>query len=851
MSVQTGTIETKIPSRLDRLPWSRFHWLIIGGLGTAWILDGLEVTMVGSLGARLTSHGSGIAFTVADVGVAAAIYVIGACVGALFFGQLCDRFGRKKLFMITLGLYIASTVLTAFSFAPWFFFLARFLTGTGIGGEYAAINSAIDELIPARLRGRVDLVINGSYWLGSIAGSGAALFFLSGLFPTDLGWRFGFGVGAVIGLAVLVVRRSVPESPRWLFIHGREDEAEAIVREIEEGIEQETGRSLSEPDKSITVRQRSSISFREIARVAFKVYPGRSFLCLALFVGQAFLYNGITFNLGTLMTTFFKVSSGTVPIFLIVYAAGNFAGPLLLGRLFDTIGRKPMIAATYIGSALISVVLAGLFVQGQLDDITFIIIVVGVFFLASAGASAAYLTASEIFPMETRALAIAFFYAIGTGLGGIIGPLLFGNLIATAHKAPVALAFLIGAAVMALGGVVELFFGVKAEGAQLEDIAKPITAADADYGTGSSGDAQAPALTAAQKAAQSRALAYRARADEERAAAAEHRAVAHEHMAEVAGGNEDAAEQAEIERLLAEMSDVMARAYDERATASDALAEAIDPKDPHTVAAARERAAAAEARADAREQEAEALLAVAEGGDARTHEVKAKAAMERARSREQRALAEQFRADDDERRAEAHDLWAEMHLQLALAQDARSADDHEAADEAARTAEMLTERARAAEERVEAAEHLAEAEAERRQESGAAEMARRQSELAERQEAEARARQRIEQRLSENRSGMRRYRPGPGRFSSSPGWAVTSPLPPQSLENEIASIRNALDEHGATERDELSRMVGARYWGPGVFREALRQAVAEGGVRRLSRSLYALPEEKTPSSKTA
>jgi MFS family permease len=475
--VQTSTIETRIPSRLDRLPWSRFHWRVVLGLGTVWILDGLEVTIVGSVAARLTEKGSGISLSVAGVGTAAAIYVAGACLGALFFGQLTDRFGRKKLFMITLGVYIVFTTVTAFSFAPWFFYLARFFTGAGIGGEYAAINSAIDELIPARVRGRVDLIINGSYWLGSAAGLAAALVLLdTAIFPIDVGWRVAFGLGALLGLCLTFVRRKVPESPRWLFIHGQEEEAERIVGGIEHNIEAETGQQLAAVTDSIRVRQRKVISFREIGRVAFKTYPKRSILCVSLFVGQAFLYNGVTFNLGTLMTSFYGISAATVPVFIIIYAVGNLLGPLTLGRPFDTIGRKPMIAATYLGSAAVSVVLAALFSAGSLTSGSFIALVVVVFFLASAGASAAYLTASEIFPMETRALAIAFFFAIGTAVGGITGPLLFGKLIATGDEGQVAIGFLIGAAVMALGGVAELLFGVKAEGEQLEDIAKPLTA---------------------------------------------------------------------------------------------------------------------------------------------------------------------------------------------------------------------------------------------------------------------------------------------------------------------------------------------------------------------------------------
>ncbi len=613
-TIQTGTIETAVPSRLDRLPWSKFHWRVILGLGTSWILDGLEVTMVGAVASRMTEPDSGIAMTSGDIGVAAAIYVVGACLGALFFGQLCDRFGRKKLFIITLGIYIASTVVTAFSFAPWFFFLARFFTGTGIGGEYSAINSAIDELIPARVRGRVDLIINGTYWVGSAAGSAAAIFFLSDVLPTNLGWRLAFGVGAVVGLAVLLVRRHVPESPRWLFIHGREDEAEAIVGRIEQGIEEETGSELSEVDDTITVRQRKTVKFRQIAQVAVKMYPRRAILCLALFVGQAFLYNGITFNLGTLMTTFFGVSSAIVPVFLILYAFGNFTGPLTLGRLFDTVGRKPMISGTYLGSAALGLALAGLFVANVLNSVTFIILVIAIFFLASSGASVAYLTASEIFPMETRALAIAFFYAIGTAAGGIAGPLLFGKLIGTDERSLVAIAFVIGAVVMAIGGIAELFFGVEAEGAQLEDIAKPLTVAD----TGAGGES---------------------------------------------------------------------------------------------------------------------------GGESDT--------------------------------------------------DAGTTPSGDEGDE-------------------------------------------------QRREAARRACARIQRRTAYERAGLNRYRPGPGRISGSPGIAVSTPLPPQALEAEIDAVANALEAHGVTDRSELARLVGAHSWGPGVFSQVLREAIAEGVIERVARRSFAL-----------
>ena len=476
------TIETNIPGRLDRLPWSKFHWLVVGGLGTVWILDGLEVTIVGSIASRLTEKGSGISLTAGSIGTAAAIYVAGACVGALFFGQLTDRFGRKKLFLITLGVYFIATAATAFAWAPWYFYLCRFFTGAGIGGEYSAINSAIDELIPARVRGRVDLMINGSYWVGSAAGAAAALFFLSSVFPKDIGWRITFALGAVLALSIMLVRRNVPESPRWLFIHGREEEAEQIVRDIERGVEQE-GEKLEQVDDTIEVRQRESIPFRTIGKTAFKLYPRRAVLGLALFVGQAFIYNGITFNLGDLFSKFYSVSSSFVPIFIIVFAVGNFMGPFVLGRLFDTVGRVPMIAGTYLGSAAVGVALALLF-NGQVlgSPWAFEALIFGTFFLASAGASAAYLTVSEVFPMETRALAIAFFYAIGTGLGGIIGPLLFGHMIATNNRMWVMVAFLIGSGVMAIGGIAELFLGVHAEQAQLEDIAKPLTAEEAESG---------------------------------------------------------------------------------------------------------------------------------------------------------------------------------------------------------------------------------------------------------------------------------------------------------------------------------------------------------------------------------
>ncbi|MEA2256153.1 MAG: hypothetical protein QOG35_2198 [Solirubrobacteraceae bacterium] len=482
------TIRTNVPARLDRLPWSRFHWRIVIGLGTVWILDGLQVTIVGSIAPRMTEAGSGIHLSTADVGIAAAIYVAGACIGALVFGHLTDRYGRKRLFMVTLGLYIVASVATAFAFAPWYFFALRFLTGLGIGGEYSAINTAIDELIPARNRGHVDLAINGSFWVGAGIGGVASLLFLDEhLFAADVGWRLAFGIGALLGVAILLVRRNVPESPRWLFIHGREQEAERIVDRIEAEVRAEVGRDLPEPGESIVVRQREAIPFREIASVAIRRYPNRAVLGLALFIGQAFLYNAVTFDLGTILSRFFGVSSGAIPYFMVIFAASNFLGPLLLGRLFDTVGRIPMISGTYLGSAAIVVVLGFLLRADTLTRWSFMALVMAAFFLASAGASSAYLTVSEIFPMETRALAIALFYAVGTAVGGISGPLLFGHFIHSGSIDQVATGFFIGAGAMALGGVAELLFGVRAEGRSLESIARPLTAEEVDAGPPAAG----------------------------------------------------------------------------------------------------------------------------------------------------------------------------------------------------------------------------------------------------------------------------------------------------------------------------------------------------------------------------
>jgi MFS family permease len=473
-------IETDIPARLDRLPWSKWHWLIVIGLGTVWVLDGLEVTIVGAIASRLTEKDT-LALTDSQVGFAATLYVIGACCGALIFGYLTDRFGRKKMFMVTLGLYLAATVATAFAPSFLWFGVCRFFTGAGIGGEYSAINSAIDELIPARVRGTVDLVINGSYWIGTAVGATLSLALLNKhLFSANLGWRLAFGIGAVLGIGIMLVRRYVPESPRWLMIHGREKEAEQIVTQIEQEVKSETGRDLPPPRSTIKVRQRETIGFGVIAKTVFKVYPRRTVLGLALFVGQAFLYNAIFFTYALVLSTYYHVDSGSVGLYLIPFAIGNFLGPALLGRLFDTVGRRVMISSTYILSGVLLFVTAVLFENGTLDATTQTIAWCGIFFFASAGASSAYLTVSEVFPMETRAMCIAFFYAFGTALGGAIGPVLFGSLIQTKHVTPLFWGYTLASALMIGAGIVAAFLAVDAERKKLEDVAPPLTAIEAE-----------------------------------------------------------------------------------------------------------------------------------------------------------------------------------------------------------------------------------------------------------------------------------------------------------------------------------------------------------------------------------
>jgi len=462
---------TDVPARLDRLRWGRFHTLVVVALGITWILDGLEVTVTGSIAGALKSSPV-LHLTDEQVGLAASCYLIGAVSGAFGFGWLTDKLGRKKLFNITLGLYLTATALTAFSPNFWTFVLFRALTGAGIGGEYAAINSAIQELIPARYRGHTDLVINGSFWIGAALGAlGAVVLLDSHWLPTELGWRLAFGLGAVLGLAILLLRRYVPESPRWLMLHGRVDEAERIMGEIEARL----GVTLpDEPLPKLRLRPRE-LRLPDVARTLFRDYPQRTLVTLVLMACQAFFYNAIFFTYALVLSRFYGIADDRMGWFLLPFAAGNFLGPLLLGRWFDTIGRRPMIAITYAMSGLLLALTAWLFGQGVLTAQTQTLAWSVVFFFASAAASSAYLTASESFPLELRALAIALFYALGTAIGGVIGPWLFGVLIGSGQRIAIVWGYLGGAALMLIAALVVWLWGVAAERRALEDIAAPLS----------------------------------------------------------------------------------------------------------------------------------------------------------------------------------------------------------------------------------------------------------------------------------------------------------------------------------------------------------------------------------------
>jgi MFS family permease len=474
VSTAINWIETDIPARLDRLPWSRWHWLIVIGLGITWLLDGLEVTLAGSLAGMLQNRAS-LGLTEAQIGSSATAYLAGAVIGALFFGHATDRLGRRKLFFLTLSLYLTATALTALSWNFASFVTFRALTGAGIGGEYAAINSAIDELIPARVRGHVDLTINATFWIGAAAGSLASIVFLNERwFAPNIGWRFAFGIGAVLGLAILFVRRHIPESPRWLLTHGRAEEANQVLAGVEREITNE-GYPLPPAEGTVHFSARPHTPWREIWQAMAYEHRSRSVLGLILMAAQAFFYNAIFFTYGLVLMRYYGTPAGSIGLYLLPFALGNFLGPLLIGRLFDTFGRKPMIAITYAGAGVLLLATGWMFEQGMLSAASQTFAWSAIFFVASAAASSAYLTVSEIFPLEIRALAIAFFFAAGTLVGGVAAPALFAALIATGSRQILFEGYAAAAILMIAAAIGELLLGVAAERQPLESITAPLS----------------------------------------------------------------------------------------------------------------------------------------------------------------------------------------------------------------------------------------------------------------------------------------------------------------------------------------------------------------------------------------
>ena len=467
--VNHPTVESTIPARLDRLPWSAWHWRVVVALGVSWLLDGLEVTVVGSLGPALQRSDT-LGLSAGQIGWAASAYIAGAVLGALFFGRLADHLGRKRMFLVTLAVYLVATVLTAFTWDIASFAFCRFLTGFGIGGEYAAINSAIDELIPARVRGRVDLAINGTFWVGAALGAGLSIVLLKpDWVGAELGWRIAFLMGGILGVAILLVRRHLPESPRWLLMHGRVEEAEATVRDIERqvGVTQETYPVMS-------MRALRSIPWGDVAHVLAVRYPRRSVLGLVLMASQAFFYNAIFFTYALMLTRFYGIAEDRVGYYIFPFAIGNFLGPLLLGQLFDRVGRRAMIGATYAVSGVLLILTAYGFHLGLLSALTQTLCWSVIFFFASAAASSAYLTVSEIFPLEMRAVTISLFYAFGTALGGFAGPPLYGAMIEDGSRAGLFAAYALAGALMCVAGAVAWKIGVDAERRPLEEVCPPL-----------------------------------------------------------------------------------------------------------------------------------------------------------------------------------------------------------------------------------------------------------------------------------------------------------------------------------------------------------------------------------------
>lgn len=475
---QQDHFTTDIPGRMDRLPWARFHWLVVFALGITWILDGLEVTLVGSLSPAIADKNS-LNLTDAEIGLTGSAYIVGAVLGALLFGRLTDRFGRKKLFTATVAVYLLGTILTGFSWDLWSFMFFRFITGAGIGGEYGAVNSAIQELVPARRRGFVDLAINGSYWIGAAIGALASVVVLNpNIIDPDTGWRLSFIVGGSLALIIIWVRRFIPESPRWLMTHGKPEEAEAIVAKIEKGITAEKG-ALPEPTMRPMRFQRTYRGgWLQVAEMLFRRYPKRTVLGITLMATQAFCYNAIFFTYALILVRFYGIENADIGWFMLPFALGNFMGPLLLGPLFDSVGRKIMISLTYGLAGVLMCITGWMFAEGMLDATEQTVAWTIIFFFASAGASAAYLTVGESFPLEARAVVISLFYAFGTLIGGVAGPALFGILIESGERHQILYGYLVGGGLMILAALVEMAIGINAERKSLEDVTPPLSALD-------------------------------------------------------------------------------------------------------------------------------------------------------------------------------------------------------------------------------------------------------------------------------------------------------------------------------------------------------------------------------------
>ncbi len=470
-------IETIAPARLDRLPWGRFHTLVIAALGITWVLDGLEVTLAGSMAGALKTSPA-LHFNDSDVGLASSLYLAGAVSGALIFGWMADRLGRRLLFFVTLILYLAAAAATAFSWDLASFCLFRFLTGAGIGGEYSAVNSTIQEMIPARFRGWTDLALGGTFWIGGALGAGASIFLLSpGRFDPDIGWRLGFFIGAALSFIILFLRSWIPESPRWLVIHGKEAEAEKVAGNIEAGFRAH-GAHFEDASKlkPMRIRPRTHTPLGEVVKTIFVTYRTRALVGLTLMAAQAFFYNAIFFTYALVLTRFYAVPAQDVGWYILPFALANVLGPIALGRLFDIIGRKPMIAFTYSISGVLLVISGWLFVTGALNATQQTVAWAAIFFFASPAAGSAYLTVSEVFPVEIRALAIAVFYAFGTAIGGAGAPFLLGSLIETGSRINVFGGYLFGAALMVVAAIVELVWGIAAERKPLEAVAQPLSA---------------------------------------------------------------------------------------------------------------------------------------------------------------------------------------------------------------------------------------------------------------------------------------------------------------------------------------------------------------------------------------